>query len=151
MSNDDGVTQPSLSAFSNELRDLVSDPDKIYKPCLTLSKKNSALCMLKFVHLFNNSPFLSSFMSYQGFCSQFLSLIQFTFNRTCLFVSVTKYNPVYLNYMFEMPFQEISRIKNQTHIDLTTEEFLPFVMKSNKREDSGSQNPDKIPSSFGLQ
>lgn len=107
--------------------------------------------MLKFVHLFNNSPFLSSFMSYQGFCSQFLSLIQFTFNRTCLFVSVTKYNPVYLNYMFEMPFQEISRLKNQTHIDLTTEEFLPFVMKSNKREDSGSQNPDKIPSSFGLQ
>lgn len=49
-----------------------------------------------------------------------------------------------------MPFQEISRLKNQTHIDLT-EEFLPFVMKSNKREDSGSQNPDKIPSSFGLQ
>lgn len=44
-----------------------------------------------------------------------------------------------------MPFQEISRLKNQTHIDLTTEEFLPFVMKSNKREDSGSQNPDKIP------
>lgn len=90
--------------------------------------------MLKFVHLFNNSPFLSSFMSYQGFCSQFLSLIQFTFNRTCLFVSVTKYNPVYLNYMFEMPFQEISRLKKQTHIDLTTEEFLPFVMKSNKQK-----------------
>lgn len=53
--------------------------------------------------------------------------------------------------MSEMPFQEISRLKNQAHIDLTTEEFLPFVMKSNKREDSGSQNPDKIPSSFGLQ
>lgn len=65
----------------------------------------------------------------------------------------TKYNPVYLlSKLHALPFQEISQLKNQTRIDLTTKEFL-FCYDIKQRVDSGFEKPDKIlssSSSFGL-